>query len=539
MEYLNFFNNNNINIDKIIKNIINSINESSDFFFKEENIEVILKQKKEKLKISDDILELIEKDCNEIKKELILTALQKTFYKGPCIIDTIHGKYQFRLEEQGITISCIKKEKKQNFIEDFIITTNNKSKIEIESEVKTKVQLLTKIYPSEHFKNQLAFQNADEHYNNCIFQSTMSGKNIYNKKDLENLFTLFKNYAFNEISFDKTIELLKKDYLKDLDTEIKIKTSLNQLYDILKDNNHNKENIFYFNDYDYKVFYTENEKYKIIENKSSAVSYLTMIDKKTNHIKIWDYANTDIEKYWSFLQERKNMILGTEILQAISNHYEHTTYPFEMLGNSYKKSENFLINNFEEKNFILYDSNLGFKNNELFNTNNMLSDIYSSQKSICDKYEIDITQIKALNIDVDTPEYFIRKMLHSKNKKFNNRTEVLFYALCINGNNHEWNKNGGLNHEDTLLKNYEVHPNEMKKEKLNLVIPISKNSNFFKINDQRKEWKEVAFEVLEAIDIFLKNEENKNSVFYDDIKKSYSKCKKYLNNKNKNNLTNK
>lgn len=378
-------------------------------------------------------------------------------------------------------------------------------------------------------------KHPDEHFNNCILSFTNHEQNVYDFDSLKNLFNVTKNIVFKDESFNKVIDFFDNAYIKDNENEQKIKLSFNQAYDILKEKNHNKLEPFYFNDSDYKAYYDENDNYKMIANKSCGSFFITIIDKKSEQIKIWEAANIYSEKYWDDIKKSKsNTFFATDILEMISNHYENESYPFEMLGKSYKKSEDFLIKNFDYDSFILYDSNLGFKKEKVYLTNYLLSDIIFAQKSLCKQYDVSIAEDRAMNIDPDSPEYFIRKMLHSKSKNFKNRTEVLLYALWLNGQTHSWNKNGGLTHEDSLLKDYPKHINEDKKGDLSLVIGASKEySNIFKIKDKSPEWNLVALELMESIKSYIDKEENKNNFAYADVKKSYLQCQKYLEIKTK------
>lgn len=536
MEHLNIFRNKGINVKSLIHDIIEFINKTKpeeEEILKEKGILITYKTKPELLKVDQKVLDLLESYDPETKEKM-LELFKKPNIHGPCSFDTIYGKFEFRLDG-GLTVSCIKKEPVIKIIEDLPISLKNKTKEEIELEIKEKVQKISEIYPSSTFKNKHMHKHPDEHYNNCILSFTNHEQSVYDFHSLRNLFNVTKDIVFQDKPFDNVINFFETEYIKDNENEQKLKLSFNQVYNILKEKKHNKLEPFYFNDSDYKVYYDENDSYKMIANKSCGSFYITIIDKKSEQIKIWEAANIYSEKYWDEIKKSKReTFFATDILEMLSNHYENESYPFEMLGKTYKKSEDFLIKNFDHDNFILYDSQFGFKKDKAYLINYLLSDINMAQKSLCKEYNVSIAEDRANNIDPDSPEYFIRKMLHSKNKNFKNRTEVLFYALWLNGQAHSWNNTGGLTHEDSLLKNYPKHINEDKKGDLSIVIGASKEySNIFKVKDKSPEWNSVAIELMESIRNYIDKEDNKNDFAYDDVKKSYLQCQKYLGIKTK------
>lgn len=234
----------------------------------------------------------------------------------------------------------------------------------------------------------------DPFYNNIIASRTFQSVSIYLSDEtlkvmvkLKSLFTLEEQSAIESLVTTK-FAIHTQRFSDDL-LQFFIKWIPK-----LKDGGYTEDKQLEFNDLDNHAYCVNNEKYLMIVQESQNTIFAYVFNKENSQIKVWNCAqivsgNMDYEMnhYETYL----------DLMKEMGNPYSYYNFPIEMKGASYPKSANYYLNNFEdESEFLVFDSNKGFRVNTYF-SDSMATDVpllisvikYLNEKTEEDTEEVD------------------------------------------------------------------------------------------------------------------------------------------------------
>lgn len=119
-----------------------------------------------------------------------------------------------------------------------------------------------------------------------------------------------------------------------------------------------------FNDLDNHAYCVNNAQFVMIVQESQNTIFAYVFNKETLQIKVWtcaDVTNNDCE------YEMNRYATYQDVMKEMGNPYSYYNFPTEMLGVSYPKSAQYFLNHFEdESEFLVFDSNKGFRVNTFY-----------------------------------------------------------------------------------------------------------------------------------------------------------------------------
>lgn len=312
--------------------------------------------------------------------------------------------------------------------------------------------------------------------------------------------------------------------------ESAMRLEMMQTFNILKENGHDIDNEVESNDMDNYLYYVEKGDIQGNVYTSQNNMFLVARNTKTNVIKVWNTMRVD--DYWmdSILDDSKedddgNTVLNiAEYMQSFSNarYANNYDYPFEFNAIGYRKGVEKLLEEFETcTDDLVYDSELGFMPSQYMAFNSLALELSYSNSLMTDQYNVERDILVLTDMDINSPDYFIRSMTTNYTKS---RSSALYHLFMISGTRIYWNGKTFVS-ASNVLEDYA--PNEAENDysplKADRAFPFTCAPLFNLPSDLTPEWKKVAFEMAVYLTDWVKDhtEDKEALVYKDDLAKIF------------------
>lgn len=312
--------------------------------------------------------------------------------------------------------------------------------------------------------------------------------------------------------------------------EAAMRIEMMQTFKILKDNGHDINNQVESNDMDNYLYYVE--KGDIQGNVYISQNYMFLVARnvKTDVIKVWNTMQivgdllADIEDSLDYDDNDNAVFNVAKYLQDFTNarYANKYDYPFEFNTPGYRKSVDLLLSEFDtETDTLVYDSEEGYMPDQYIAFNTLANELSYSTDLMTNEYGLEREQLILTKMDVNSPEYYIRKLTSSLNRT---RSSALFYLFCVGGNRTDWNGKTFAD-EDNILKDYA--PNDGEKDysplKSDRAFAFGKTLMFHLPKDLTPEWRKVAFEMVAYLNNWLQEhpDDPEGVVYKEDVAKLF------------------
>lgn len=291
------------------------------------------------------------------------------------------------------------------------------------------------------------------------------------------------------------------------------------LFTVLKDNEHDADNEFDFNDMDNFLNYIESEdeivRGVVLRTQNDLFLFAKNMD--TGVLKIWNTIQLlDREDSSVFNAVEDGLFDGAKYLSPIlfSMFGERYDYPCELEGSAYRKLPSTLIESFDEYNaHLIYSSDEGFYPLQSHKAGRAFDEIDWATEVLGDEYEIEPEIINQSAIDYKSPTYVIRKL--TSDAFATDRVSALTRFFTVMGGDYYWDGEGFVDGS-----NYIVNLDENEYE--NKVIKINRESFLFGKaclifnlpTNITPEWLEVAREFVGYYKEWVENHSDKASSEY-------------------------
>lgn len=165
------------------------------------------------------------------------------------------------------------------------------------------------------------------------------------------------------------------------------------LFTILKDNQHDSENEFYFNDMDNFLHYIENDTVRGVVLQTQNNMFLFAKNADTSVLKIWNtILLRDRDESDVFDKIEDSIFDGVKYLSPMlfSMFGERYEYPCELKGSAYRKLPTTLIEAFDDYNaHLIYSSDEGFYPLQSHKAGRAFDEIDWATEVLCDVYNVD------------------------------------------------------------------------------------------------------------------------------------------------------
>jgi hypothetical protein len=304
-----------------------------------------------------------------------------------------------------------------------------------------------------------------------------------------------------------------------------------QTFNILKENGHDIDNEVESNDMDNYLYYVEKGDIQGNVYISQNNMFLVARHTKTDVIKVWNTMriNDDwMERIHDMadIDEDDNTVFNVaEYLQDFTNatYANQYDYPFEFNAAGYRKSVDLLLEEFETAtNDLVYDSKKGYMTAHYMEFNSLALELSYSNTMMTEEYDVNRDVLVLTDMDINSPEYFIRRMTTGFS---NSRSAALHYLFTCIGTGFGWNGKT-FTDDQNVFKDYA--PNEAENDysplQTDRAFAFGSSSLLFHLpKDLPEAWRKVVFEMAVYLaDWAIKNPDDKEAVVCkDDLAKVF------------------
>jgi len=312
-----------------------------------------------------------------------------------------------------------------------------------------------------------------------------------------------------------TIFHFDKSVLRFKDIENLMRIELKQTFSLLKKHGHNREHQIESNDMDNFVFFVEKDNIQGVVYRSQNHIFLVALNTKTDVIKAWNSMQINTDWFKSLYDSTYENDNGKTVFNVVDYLQDFTLaefrdtydYGFEIHNEQYRQSVDKIIANFEtETARLIYDSSEGFYISMSRYFESLALQIGYQNDIVTDKYNVRQKSFVLTDMDINSPDYYIRKMT-SDDFCSKNRSQVLAFLFIICGNGYYWNGKTFTNGENTF-KDYEENVKERDTSPLEKSSAFSLNSHsiIFNLPDNMSDgWRKVCFEMIVYLKERIKN----------------------------------
>lgn len=326
------------------------------------------------------------------------------------------------------------------------------------------------------------------------------------------------------------IFMLGNDGIRFPELEAAMRIEMMQTFKILKDNDHDVDNQVESNDMDNYLYYVEKGDIQGNVYISQNCMFLVARNVKTDVIKVWNTMQV-VDDMMEYIEDSLEYDDNDNEVFNVANYLQDFTnaryankydYPFEFNTPGYRKSVDVLLNEFETAtDGLVYDSEKGYMPAQYISFNTLANELNYSTDLMTDEYGLEREQLVLTEMDVDSPEYFIRKHTSSIERS---RAGALFYLFSMSGTRIGWNGKTFVGQEN-ILKDYAPTAGESDYSplKTDRAFAFGKTLIFNLPKDLTPAWRKVAFEMIAYLNDWLeKNPDNQEGAVYkDDIAKLF------------------
>lgn len=326
------------------------------------------------------------------------------------------------------------------------------------------------------------------------------------------------------------IFMLGNEGIRFPDLEAAMRVEMMQTFNILKDHDHDIDNQVESNDMDNYLYYVEKGDIQGNVYISQNCMFLVARNVKTNVLKVWNtmqvvddlmYCIEDSLEY----DDNDNTVFNVaNYLQDFTNarYANKYDYPFEFNTPGYRKSVDVLLNEFETAtDGLVYDSEKGYMPAQYMSFNTLANELSYSTDLMTDEYGLERDKVVLTKLDINSPEYFIRKHTSGLERT---RSGALFYLFSMDGHWIDWNGKT-FTAQDNILKDYAPTAGETDYSplKADRAFAFGKTLIFNLPKDLPPAWRKVAFEMIAYLNDWLdKNPDNEEGAVYkDDVAKLF------------------
>lgn len=305
-----------------------------------------------------------------------------------------------------------------------------------------------------------------------------------------------------------------------------------QTFNILKEHGHDIDNEVESNDMDNYLYYVEKGDIQGNVYTSQNNMFLVARHTKTNVIKVWNTMR--IHEDWmdrlmddTIVDDDDNTVFNVaEYLQDFTNAQFANSYdyPFEFNAYGYRKSVDLLLEEFDTAtNDLVYDSEQGYMPSQYMAFNSLALELSYSNSLMTDEYDVKRDILILTDMDVNSPDYYIRSMT---GRFTESRAAALYHLFVIGGTGLYWNGQTYVDNYQNILKDYA--PNEGENNysplKAGRAFAFGRSSNLFNLpKDLPPAWRKAVFEMAAYLtDWAIKNPQDEEArVCMDDVTKVF------------------
>lgn len=422
------------------------------------------------------------------------------------------GDYVAKVEYNEFVINKIQKSKVasiyQHFDEKDLTLELSDNELEVRSLIEKFIKVDYKLFDTK----------SESTYEETVMGITFEGAYCIDRE----LGWVIFGYISKQMGFIRPSEanmLIKLFMLEDTvrfpDLENVMRLEMMQTFNILKENDHDIDNEVESNDMDNYLYYVEKGDIQGNVYISQNNMFLVARNTKTNVLKVWNTMRI-CEDWMSDLSDYGDDTFNVvEYLQKFCNsrYSDQYDYPFEFNADGYRKSVDLLLEEFETAtNELVYDSEKGYMTSQYKMFNLLAHELSYSNDLMTHEYNIKRDVLVLSTMDINSPEYFIRRITSSFS---NNRAEALHYLFTCIGTGFYWNGQTFTDSQN-VFKDYTPNKSEndyspLKKER---PFAFGLSSLLFKLPKKLSEpWRNVVFEIAVYLtDWSLKNPEDQESI---------------------------
>lgn len=242
------------------------------------------------------------------------------------------------------------------------------------------------------------------------------------------------------------------------------------LFTVLKDNGHDAENEFDFNDMDNFLHYIESEdetvRGVVLQTQNNMFFFAKNTD--TGVLKLWNTIQLlDRDEGQVFDDIEDGIFDGAKYISPIlfSMFGERYDYPCELQGSAYRKLPSTLIEAFDEYNaHLIYSSDEGFYPLQGHKAQRAFDEIDWAVEVLGDEYEIEPAIINQSAIDYKSPTYVIRKL--TSDSFTTDRVAALVRLFTVMSGDYHWDGEGFVDGSNYIV-NLDENEHENKVVKIN------------------------------------------------------------------------
>lgn len=294
-----------------------------------------------------------------------------------------------------------------------------------------------------------------------------------------------------------------------------------QTFNILKENGHDVDNEVESNDMDNFLYYVEKGDVQGNVYISQNNMFLVARNTKTDVLKVWNTMRINAGWLESIhdmadIDEDDNTVFNVaEYLQDFTNakYANQYDYPFEFNADGYRKSVDLLLEEFETTtNDLVYDSEKGYMTKQYMEFNSLAFEISYSNNMMTDEYGVKRDILILTDMDVNSPDYYIRSMTGNFTE---NRATALYHLFVIGGTGLYWNGQTYVDNYQNILKDYPQNAgeNDYSPLKADRAFAFGRSSNLFNLpKDMSPAWRKAVFEMAAYLtDWVIKNPQNEEA----------------------------
>jgi hypothetical protein len=288
------------------------------------------------------------------------------------------------------------------------------------------------------------------------------------------------------------------------------------LFTVLKDNGHDAENEFDFNDMDNFLHYIESEDENVcgVVLQTQNNMFFFAKNMETGVLKLWNtILLRDRDESDVFDKVEDGVFDGAKYLSPMlfSMFGERYEYPCELKGSAYRKLPSTLIEAFDEYNaHLIYSSDEGFYPVQGHKAQRAFDEIDWAVEVLGDEYEIEPSIINQSAIDYKSPTYVIRKL--TSDSFATDRVSALVRLFTVMSGDYHWDGEGFVDGSNYIV-NLDENEYENKVVKINReCFLFGKSCIIFNLPQNiTPEWLEVAREFIGYYKEWIDNHADKTS----------------------------
>lgn len=324
----------------------------------------------------------------------------------------------------------------------------------------------------------------------------------------------------DELIYLSDLFVLGSDPLQMPIKQTEIGLAFNQSFSILKDKGHDASNTFDYNDNDNALYYVEKGMIQGVVYTSQNHMFLVARDTDSGIVKVWNTMvvkeewDKVISSYITLDSNQCETFDVAEYLQSFVNakYSNRYVYPFEFNSSPFRNSVNQLMEGFNQINDnLIYDSSKGFMPTEVRYFERLWDEVDYGIEVLTCNYNIEQDTIILSSIDINSPEYLIRK-LGGQAFFYKSRSFILFYLFAIGGNNFRWNGSTFTNFDNSgVYLDYPENPVSLNYEPLKVdgkLIPDTYALLFNMPSTLSDMWKDAVFEMAFYLKEWIESDSN-------------------------------